>query len=136
MVCVARVLRGPSPDLFLLGAALGAGWFFFTPRAHEYHAFFVLPFLAVAWPSDRRLLALYGIASLSLFMNLVLHDPLVVGWLAAPPDPAAPLPAWFAGLTLLNTALFLALFVGLMAALRWKSADPVSGVRHQGTASG
>jgi hypothetical protein len=122
--CLARLWRGsPRPDLYLLAAALGCGWFLFTPRAHEYHAFFVLPFLAVAWPTQPRLLALYALASASLLANLMLHDPLVVGELAALPDPANPFPAWYAALTLLNVISFAALLAGLALALRPTAAS-------------
>ena len=110
--------RCPRPDPYLLAATLGAGWFFFTPRAHEYHAFFVLPFLAVVWPTAPRLLWLYLLCSVSLLLNLVLHDPLLVGALAAPPDPSAPLPLWYVSLTVLNVALFGALYAGLVLAKR------------------
>jgi hypothetical protein len=131
--CLARVVRrGPEPDYFLLAAALGAGWFFFTPRAHEYHAFFVLPFLAVVWPNRARLLLVYCLASLGLLANLALHDPLVVGALAAPPSPEAPLPVLYQLATLVNVAVFLALVVALWRlaglvptespAVRWRAA--------------
>src|SRR5436853_326420 len=39
LACVRRLRgRAPSPDYYLLAAALGVGWFLFTPRAHEYPA--------------------------------------------------------------------------------------------------
>jgi hypothetical protein len=118
--CLAVVLRSrPGPDLYLLTALLGVGWFCFTPRAHEYHAFFVLPFLAVAWPAEpRRRLPLYVAASLALLANLALHDPLVVGALAAPLTPESPLPGWYVALTLANVALFFGLLAGLVGALQ------------------
>jgi hypothetical protein len=117
--CLLRLLvLRPGPDLYLLAAALGSGWFFFTPRAHEYHAFFVLPFLAIAWPSHPRLFGLYALASASLLVNLALHDPLIVGQLASVPDPANPFPAWYSALTLLNVVSFAALLIGVAVLLR------------------
>ena len=123
LLCLARLVRG-RPDLYLLAAALAAGWFFFTVRAHEYHAFFVLPFLAVAWPDEpRRLLPLYATASLALLLNLGLHDPLVVGPLGGLPTPEVPLPGWFVALSLADVALFAGLLAGLALALRPGAAD-------------
>jgi hypothetical protein len=119
LATLGRLRRScPRPNPYLLAATLGAGWFFFTPRAHEYHAFFVLPFLAVAWPTAPRLLWLYLLCSVSLLLNLVLHDPLLVGALAAPPDPSAPLPLWYISATVLNVALFGALYAGLLLTKR------------------
>jgi dolichyl-phosphate-mannose-protein mannosyltransferase len=123
LTTLVRLVRpGSRPDPLLLAATLGAGWFFFTPRAHEYHAFFVLPFLAALWPAAPRLLWLYLLCSVSLLLNLLLHDPLIVGALAAPPDPSAPLPLWYGALTVLNVALFGTLYVGLILAGRPASA--------------
>jgi hypothetical protein len=105
-------------DLYLLAAALGAGWFFLTVRAHEYHAFFVLPFLAVSWPARPRRVALYVLASLGMLANLMLHDPIVVGSLAGPPDPGHPYPGWYIVSSLADVALFATLLVGLARELR------------------
>jgi hypothetical protein len=60
-------------------AALGVlGWFTFTTQAHENHLFVALPLLSLAWPSRPGLLAPFGIISLTLLMNMVLHDQLVL----------------------------------------------------------
>jgi Gpi18-like mannosyltransferase len=60
-------------------AALGAlGWFVFTTQAHENHLFFALPLLALAWLERRALLVVFGILSLTLLLNMVLHDQLVL----------------------------------------------------------
>jgi Gpi18-like mannosyltransferase len=60
-------------------AALGVlGWFTFTTQAHENHLFFALPLLALAWPRRRSLLIPFGILSLTLLLNMVLHDQLVL----------------------------------------------------------
>lgn len=66
------------------GAALSVlGWFAFTTQAHENHVFFVLPLLSLAWPTRRGLLVAYVMLSLTLFLNMFLHDQLVLeslGW--------------------------------------------------------
>jgi hypothetical protein len=60
-------------------AALGAlGWFVFTTQAHENHLFFALPLLALAWPERRALLVVFGVLSLTLLLNMLLHDQLVL----------------------------------------------------------
>jgi hypothetical protein len=60
-------------------AALGVlGWFTFTTQAHENHLFFALPLLSLAWPARRSLLVPFGIISVTLFLNMVLHDQLVL----------------------------------------------------------
>ena len=60
-------------------AALGVlGWFTFTTQAHENHLFFALPLLSLAWPTRRSLLVPFGIISLTLLLNMVLHDQLVL----------------------------------------------------------
>jgi hypothetical protein len=56
-------------------AALGVlGWFTFTTQAHENHLFFALPLLALAWPTRRWLLAPFGVISVTLLLNMLLHD--------------------------------------------------------------
>jgi len=60
-------------------AALGAlGWFVCTTQAHENHVFFALPLLALAWPTRPSLLVVFGVLSLTLLGNMVLHDQLVL----------------------------------------------------------
>jgi hypothetical protein len=54
------------------------GWFTFTTQAHENHLFFAVPLLSLAWPPRRRLLVPLGLVSLSLLMNMVLHDQLLL----------------------------------------------------------
>ena len=117
LACLARLTtKGDRPDLYLLTATLCAGWFFFTPRAHENHSFFVLPFLAVAWPARPKLLVLYALASLALLLNLALEDPLIVGPISQAGFTGAARPNWFVLLTLLNVAVFAVLVAGLMKA--------------------
>ena len=118
-VCLRSVLKETTmPQPALLAATLGAGWFFFTPRAHEYHAFFVLPFLALALAERISLLPIYILASLSLLANLVLHDPVALGSLASPPTPETLAPLWLVVAELANVSSFLALFVLLAARLK------------------
>lgn len=65
-------------------AALGAlGWFVFTTQAHENHLFFALPLLSLAWPERRSLLVVFGVLSLTLLLNMVLHDQLVLAALGS-----------------------------------------------------
>ena len=60
-------------------AALGVlGWFTFTTQAHENHVFFALPLLSVAWPTRRWLLVPFGVLTLTLFLNMFLHDQLLL----------------------------------------------------------
>ncbi len=60
-------------------AALGVlGWFVFTTQAHENHLFFALPLLALALPGRPSLFWIFGLLSLSLLLNMVLHDQLVL----------------------------------------------------------
>jgi hypothetical protein len=54
------------------------GWFTFTTQAHENHLFFALPLLALAWPTRRALLVPFGIISVTLLLNMLLHDQLVL----------------------------------------------------------
>lgn len=119
-----------EPDPALMAAVLAAGWFFVTPRAHEYHAFFLLPFLALAWARRPALWRLYPLASLGLLANLALHDPALLGPLAAPLVPESPLPAWLVALQLANVAVLLALFlllVGVAALDRRARRRPLPG---------
>lgn len=60
-------------------AALGIlGWFCFTTQAHENHVFFALPLLSLAWPARPGLLALFAVLSVTLLLNMLLHDQLVL----------------------------------------------------------
>ena len=64
---------GPG-GLFAMAAYLGFGWFLVTTRAHENHAFFVLPLLVMAAPRSRFLTVAFAVISLTLFLNMTLHD--------------------------------------------------------------
>jgi hypothetical protein len=60
-------------------AAMGVlGWFVFTTQAHENHLFYALPLLALAWPLRLSLLWVYAALSLTLLLNMLLHDQLVL----------------------------------------------------------
>jgi hypothetical protein len=60
-------------------AAIGAlGWFCFTTQAHENHLFFALPLLSLAWPGRPSLLFPFAVVSLTLLLNMLLHDQLVL----------------------------------------------------------
>jgi hypothetical protein len=50
----------------------------FTTQAHENHLFFALPLLALALPERRSLGVVLGVLSLTLLLNMALHDQLVL----------------------------------------------------------
>jgi hypothetical protein len=92
-------------------AALGVlGWFCFTTQAHENHLFFALPLLSLAWPGRRWLLAPFAVVTLTLLLNMVLHDQLVLESLGFGVDD--PL---IQRLRLLNAAVNVASFLGWSA---------------------
>ena len=89
-------------------AALGVlGWFTFTTQAHENHLFFALPLLSLAWPSRPWLLAPFGVISMTLLLNMVLHDQLVLEGLGRGLDDPR-----VEQLRLINAALNVACFAG------------------------
>jgi hypothetical protein len=89
-------------------AALGVlGWFLFTTQAHENHLFFALPLLSLAWPARPWLLVPFGVLSLTLLLNMVLHDQLVLEGLGSSLDDAL-----VERLRLCNAALNVACFAG------------------------
>jgi Gpi18-like mannosyltransferase len=60
-------------------AALGVlGWFVFTTQVHENHLFFALPLLALALPDRPSLPWIYGLLSVTLLLNMALHDQLLI----------------------------------------------------------
>jgi Gpi18-like mannosyltransferase len=60
-------------------AALGVlGWFVFTTQAHENHLFFALPLLSLAWPGRPLLLIPFAVITVTLLLNMLLHDQLVL----------------------------------------------------------
>jgi dolichyl-phosphate-mannose-protein mannosyltransferase len=103
-------LRGlrPRDSIYGLVGALTIGWFALTVRAHENHLFMAIPFLTVAWALDRRFAVLLGLTSVSLLMNLALHDAHLMANYSAGPDPGQPLPAWVIVLQVANVLLTLA----------------------------
>jgi dolichyl-phosphate-mannose-protein mannosyltransferase len=50
-------------------------FFFLVTKAHENHAFIVLPVLSILWLRHRGIAALYLAMSITFLLNLVLHDP-------------------------------------------------------------
>jgi len=58
----------------MMAAYMAFGWFLVTTRAHENHAFFALPLVVMATPSSRFSWAMYGLISMTLFLNVALHD--------------------------------------------------------------
>ncbi len=102
--------RGRDGALLAMAAYVAFGWFVVTTRAHENHAFMVLPLLAVAAPRSYFLMAAFAIISATQFLNMALHDfslePLRESLLGAE--------AWVR-LQLLNAGLNVALFVAWSA---------------------
>ena len=99
------------------------GWITFTTQAHENHLFFALPLLSLAWPARRSLLVPFGIISLTLLLNMVLHDQLVlVGLGSGLKDPGVE------RLRLANAALNVVCWLGwtVAATLRRPTAAPAS----------
>jgi hypothetical protein len=102
-------------------AALGVlGWFCFTTQAHENHLFFALPLLSLAWPGRHSLLAPFAVVSLTLLLNMLLHDQLVLEGLGFGVQDAL-----VERLRLLNAALNVACFLiwSTWAALRSPIAE-------------
>ena len=105
-------------------AALGVlGWFTFTTQAHENHVFFALPLLSVAWPTRRWLLVPFGVLTLTLFLNMFLHDQLLLESLGRDIHDAR-----VERLRLINAALNVAccLTWAVWAVLRAPAAGPAS----------
>ena len=65
---------GRDGELSAMAAYLAFGWFMVTTRAHENHDFFALPLLIMATPRHRFLWLVYGVISLTLFLNMTMHD--------------------------------------------------------------
>lgn len=98
--------HGRDGELSMMAAYLAFGWFMVTTRAHENHAFFALPLLVMATPRSRFAWAAFGVLSLTLFLNMALHDFGLEAWRLSllPPE------TWLR-LQLLNSGLNVALFL-------------------------
>jgi hypothetical protein len=66
--------RARNGGLSAVAAYLAFGWFMLTTRAHENHAFFVLPLLIMAAPGRRFLALAFVLISATLFFNMTMHD--------------------------------------------------------------
>ena len=66
--------RARDGGLAAMAAYLAFGWYMVTTRAHENHSFMALPLLAMAVPRARFLGVAFGVISLTLFLNMTLHD--------------------------------------------------------------
>jgi hypothetical protein len=66
--------RARNGGLSAMAAYLAFGWFMVTTRAHENHAFFALPLLVMATPTSRFYRVMFGLLSLTIFVNMALHD--------------------------------------------------------------
>jgi len=121
-----RLRRAPSDGLFLIAAYQAFGWFCLTTRAHENHAFFVLPLLAMALPTVPWARVLFAGITLTLFLNMALHDPLLAPRLQAL---AAPDTLW--RLQMANASLNLLMLAGWTALLLRPSLGRLA--THSGT---
>jgi hypothetical protein len=75
VLCLTYWLYWTRRTTLAEAAALGVlGWFTLTTQAHENHLFFALPLLALAWPTRRWLVVPFGVISVTLLLNMVLHD--------------------------------------------------------------
>ncbi len=63
---------------YLLCALLSYGFFMINTHMHENHLFTVLPLLAIVAAARRSLAILYAGVTLTLLLNMVLHDPYLV----------------------------------------------------------
>jgi hypothetical protein len=97
------------------------GWFTFTTQAHENHLFYALPLLSLAWPSRRSLLVPFGVVSLTLLLNMVLHDQLVLESLGLGEQDAL-----VERLRLANAAANVLCCLGWAALAALRSAEPTS----------
>jgi hypothetical protein len=104
--------RGTAEGLILLAAYQAFGWFCLTTRAHENHAFFVLPLLAMALPTARWPWVIFVGISITLLLNMVLHDPLLAPDLQALVSPDT---QW--RLQMANAAANILLLIGWTVAL-------------------
>jgi hypothetical protein len=66
--------RARDGELSAMAAYVAFGWFMVTTRAHENHYVFVLPLLVMATPRSRFAWAVFGLLTLTLLLNMVLHD--------------------------------------------------------------
>ncbi len=80
--------------LFVLAAALISAFFFFSTHMHENHLFLAVPLLVAVSGRSRRLASLAIGASICVFVNEFLHDPVLLlefpGWLTAPSGEVVP----------------------------------------------
>lgn len=92
--------------------ALGAlGWFVFTTSAHENHLLFVLPLLSLAWPRNPRLLIPFGVLTLTVFLNMALHEDPLLMTLGLPTGVPSGMSEGLNPLRLANAGLNVACFV-------------------------
>jgi Gpi18-like mannosyltransferase len=117
-------VRGRNGELSAMAAYLAFGWFMVTTRAHENHAFFALPLLVMATPRSAFHWWMYGLLSLTLMLNMGLHDfGLREVWLSLiSPEVWLRLQLANAGL---NVALFLAWSFNVWPRARAVSGAPV-----------
>jgi len=114
-------------DLYLVAAALTFGFFLLMVRAHENHGYLAVPLLALAAALAPRWWPLCGLVSLTVLVNLVLRDPLLLGAYVSVPDPGQPAPPLLVAAQLGNVALnFVILGLFARALLRVETPGPIA----------
>jgi Gpi18-like mannosyltransferase len=104
-------------------AAFGVlGWFTFTTQAHENHLFFALPLLSLAWPTRPSLLVPFAVLSLTLLLNMALHDTFFLEGLGSKVEDPLLVRARFG-----NAALNVVCWLGWAVAALVRAPDPRRG---------
>jgi hypothetical protein len=65
---------GRNGALSGMASFIAFAWFMVTTRAHENHDMFVLPLLVMATPRSRVAWGVFGVLTLTLLLNMALHD--------------------------------------------------------------
>jgi hypothetical protein len=66
--------RARDGELSAMAAYIAFAWFMVTTRAHENHDIFALPLLVMATPRSRFAWVVFGMMTLTLLLNMALHD--------------------------------------------------------------
>ena len=66
--------RGRDGSLSGMAAYIAFAWFMVTTRAHENHDMFVLPLLVMATPRSRFAWGVFAVLTVTLLLNMALHD--------------------------------------------------------------
>jgi hypothetical protein len=86
LFCLARAQTGLGSGWCSLPAIMAFqsfAFFFLVTKAHENHAFMTLPLLSMLWLRHRGILGIYLAISITFFLNVALHDPVLAHQLNA-----------------------------------------------------